>query len=302
MSGLDLQPARISAGEIAYADEGEGPAVLLLHGFPTSSHLWRDLVPMLAPRFRAIAPDLLGYGASEKPAETPDLEGQAACVRELLETLGVEELAVVGHDVGGAVAQLLALEHPGVRALVLLDSMPMGATPIEAVRTLQGMDPGAADAATAERLVRAAFDIGMRHRERLHELDLEAFIAPWRRDPAAAIRAARGIGPAGPGTEALAAVEVPAMVIWGEDDPFLPSKLAERLWETLPDCAIALLPGCGHFVSEDAPETVLPLVAQFLRSRYLGKPGHDHDTAGPVTVELGISFERPTEAEELVDE
>src|SRR5688572_31568261 len=103
---------------MAYAEEGSGPPVVLLHGFPTSAHLWSDLVPLLAPRFRTIAPDLIGYGDSEKPStERLDVRAQAGYVRELLEHLDISEFAAVGHDVGGGVAQLLAFEG-SVRSLV----------------------------------------------------------------------------------------------------------------------------------------------------------------------------------------
>jgi len=84
---LEMRRARVSGGELAYVDEGEGLGVVLLHGFPTSSHLWRDLVPMLAPRFRAIAVDLLGYGDSHKPADptaltiTRQAAGSPSCWR-----------------------------------------------------------------------------------------------------------------------------------------------------------------------------------------------------------------------------
>jgi pimeloyl-ACP methyl ester carboxylesterase len=84
----------------------------------------------------------------------------------------------------------------------------------------------------------------------------------------------------------LREVEVPALVVWGEDDAVLEPSLAERLGDALPWSTVALLPGCGHFVLDDAPETVGPLVLQWLRSRYL-KVEHRHDEAGPVRVYLG---------------
>src|SRR5205814_9374935 len=77
------QRFRTSGGELAYVDEGDGPAVVLLHGFPTSSYLWRSFVPPLAARFRVIAPDLLGYGDSAKPVGTDlSMTAQAGYVRE----------------------------------------------------------------------------------------------------------------------------------------------------------------------------------------------------------------------------
>jgi len=186
--------AELSGGRLAYVDEGDGPAVVLLHGFPTSSHLWRDLVPILAPRFRAIAPDLLGYGDSDHPGdpETLTIRAQAGYVRELLDRIGVDEVAAVGHDIGGGVAQLLALEG-GVRTLVLLDSISFDSWPIEAVRMIQAARPEDVDRSFVEELLALTFDLGMGDRGRLADQDLDEYVRPWRDDPMALVRAARGI-------------------------------------------------------------------------------------------------------------
>ena len=131
-----MNRATVGAGEIAYVDEGDGRVVVLLHGFPTSSHLWRREIPLLASRMRVIAPDLLGYGQSEHPRGADlSMRAQAVAVRQLLQGLDVSEVAVVGHDLGGVVAQLLALEG-GVRTLVLLDSACFDVWPIEGVKML----------------------------------------------------------------------------------------------------------------------------------------------------------------------
>ncbi|HVF08897.1 MAG TPA: alpha/beta fold hydrolase, partial [Actinomycetota bacterium] len=123
-----------SAGRIAFHDEGDGPAVLLLHGFPASSWQWRDFVPILASRFRVIAPDLLGAGTSA-PADGArlDLVTQARAMRELMSHLRIERYAVVAHGVGAGVAQLLALDGDGVDALVLLSAAALDAWPSTAV-------------------------------------------------------------------------------------------------------------------------------------------------------------------------
>ena len=90
-----------------------------------------------------------------------------------------------------------------------------------------------------------------------------------------------------PDAEALARLEVPSLVIWGEEDPYLPIGEAERLADALPHSTLVLLPGCGHFLPEEAPDTVGPLVSEFLRARYLGLPhAHDHAGAGPIPIEL----------------
>ncbi|HZA27900.1 MAG TPA: alpha/beta hydrolase [Actinomycetota bacterium] len=301
---LERKRARVSAGDMAYAEEGSGPAVVLLHGFPTSAHLWSDLVPLLAPRFRAIAPDLIGYGDSAKPPDARlDVRAQAGYVRELLEQLGVSGFAAVGHDIGGGVAQLLALEG-GVHSLVLIDSTASGSP--ARVEVIQPTDRSDVDAGFAEGYVRAHLERGMSRPKRLFQEDLEEFVRPWRQDPSALARAARDVDGDHLGDTAtrLKALDIPSLVLWGEDDPYQPTELAERLWDLLPDASIALLPGCSHYVMKDAAETVLPLITQFLRKRYLGEEGHGHEhTAGPVAIDLGVSFERPPHpGDELVDE
>lgn len=286
---LERKRFKSSGGELAYVDEGEGPPVVLLHGLPTSAHLWRDLVPILAPRFRAIAPDLLGYGASEKPVDSPlDIRAQAGHVGELLDTLGITEFALVAHDIGGGIAQLLAFER-GVKTLVLIDSISFDSWPIEGVKMIQEADDAQVDEVFAENLMRAIFDLGMGHPDRLATENFDAFVSPWRAEPLALLRAARGVDGIGlVGTEdRLAALDAPTFIIWGEDDAYQSSELAERLGDAIPGSSVALLPGCGHYVTEDAPETVLPMISEFLRIQYLREP-HRHGPE-PITV----SLERP---------
>jgi 2-hydroxymuconate-semialdehyde hydrolase len=292
--------AAVSGGEMAYVDAGEGPPVVLLHGFPTSSHLWRRETWLLAERMRVIAPDMLGYGESEKPPGA-DLSEQAQgrYVDELLGQLGIERAAVMGHDLGGGIAQMLALDgEVDVRCLVLLDAVCFDAWPVEGVKMLQSGDPGQERPDFVEEVLRLIFDVGITYKDRLDRGTLAQFLAPWRDDPAAFFRAARGItgrGLAGRQAE-LGSLDVPTFVLWGEEDPFLPPELAERLGEAIPGSTVALLPGCSHFVTEDAPQTVGPLVYHFLRSQYLGDEPLSHGS-GPVQVQ----FERPTAEDPDVD-
>ena len=291
---VEKRRIRVSGGEIAYVEAGDGPPALLLHGFPTSSHLWRDLVPILAPRFHVIAPDLLGYGDSGKPGdeEALTIRAQAAHLRELLDRLGLERPAVVAHDIGGGVAQLLALD--GIAAtLVLVDTIAFDSWPIDAVRMIQQIAAENADTELARGVVGFALEAGMARIERLADADRDEYVRPWLADPAAIIHAARGIDGVGLTEieDRLRDLDLRVLVLWGEEDPFLPATDAERLGDLLQGASVALLPGCSHFVTEDAPEATLPLIAEYLRTHQLGERGHAH--AGPVPVDLGVSFERP---------
>jgi 2-hydroxymuconate-semialdehyde hydrolase len=278
---FERSTVRLSVGDMAYADLGEGPPVLLLHGFPTSADLWRREAWLLAQRMRVVAPDLIGYGQSERPIHADLSEpAQAAYVTELLGTLGIHEVAVVGHDIGGAVAQMVALDGAvEVRALVLLDAACFEAWPAKSVRFIQEVRSEQETASFVEEAVRAAFTLGIAHRERVDPELIDVFVKAWSGDPGAFFRAVRGItgkGLAGREGE-LEGLDLPALIIWGEEDPFLPSALAERLGDALPFSTTALLPGCSHFVTADAPQVVGPLMFEFLRLRYLGETlGHGH--------------------------
>jgi pimeloyl-ACP methyl ester carboxylesterase len=238
---------------------------------------------------------LLGYGESAKPEDADlSITAQARYLRELLASLGVEgELCAIGHDIGGGVAQLLAFEGAAT-SLVLIDSISLDSWPIEGVKMIQGSDPADAGADFAENLVRVAIELGLGKPEQMTEEVMQRFVAPWTTDggPQALIRAARGIDGEGlKDTEPkLAEIGENLLVLWGEDDPYQPSELAERLSDLVPGATVALLPGCSHYLLEDAPRTVVPLIYEWLRVRYLREPHHH---AGDTSTPVEVTFERP---------
>lgn len=290
---LEARPVPVSAGEMAVFEAGEGKPILFLHGIPTSRHLFRNLAPLLAPMARVIVPDLLGYGDSEKP-EGADLSvlAQTGYVHELLDALGVEDLAVVGHDLGTGIAQLLALEWRAT-AMVLTNGITFDGWPVHGVQLLREMPEDQWSDEVAENVVRVAFQSGM-SREELAEEDMEEYLRPWRGEAAAlgrAFRAVDGEGLAGT-EEALASLDVAAFVVWGEEDPYQGPENAERLGEVMPTATVATLPGVSHYLTEDAPETVGPLISKWLRTVYLEEARQEEPIAPE---DLGVSFERPAE-------
>jgi pimeloyl-ACP methyl ester carboxylesterase len=295
-----------SGGEIAYHDEGSGPAVLLLHGFPLTSYLWRRLIPVLVGRHRVIAPDLVGLGASlAHSGSALDIRAQAGYLAELLDHLEVERVGLVGHSTGGGIAQLLAHQRADVGALVLIDSIAFDAWPTDAIAEVQVLSPERETVDTAELVIRSALGIGTREGEPA-EQDVQAYLEPWRppADVAGLFRWARSLD--GLGLRQLeremATWEVPTLILWGEEDPFHPPTIAERLNAALPSSALGLVPGCGHFLPEEAPETIDPIISEYLRANYLRIP-HGHDPPGAVFVPLGVghavqTFERIDEEDD----
>ena len=115
----------VGSASVAYCDSGgDGPPLLLLHGCPFSKFVWRNVIHRLSDRFRCVAPDLLGLGNTETDAGADwSLPAQADAIIGLLDRLGLGRVAIVGHDQGGAIAQLIAIHHPDrVSALVLADA------------------------------------------------------------------------------------------------------------------------------------------------------------------------------------
>lgn len=129
----------IDGHKIAFLEQGSGSLVILIHGIPTSSRMWRDIIPQLAKTHRIIAPDLLNYGRSAKP-ESADvsINAQSHMIVKLMDVLGVRRADIVAHDIGGGVAQLMAVNYPEkIRKLVLMDSICFDSWPIPEFEPLQ---------------------------------------------------------------------------------------------------------------------------------------------------------------------
>jgi haloacetate dehalogenase len=108
-----------------YVEAGEGAPVVLLHGFPETHYAWRNQIPVLAQKYRVIAPDLRGYGETEKPASGYDKRTMANDLRALLDELSIDRVALVGHDRGARVATRFAKDHPNrLDRLVVMDNVP----------------------------------------------------------------------------------------------------------------------------------------------------------------------------------
>lgn len=228
--------------DLVYTDEGprDADAVVLLHGWPSGPHAWRRLAPLLAGRFRVVTPEL----------RDSDLRAQAAAVRSLLDVLGIARYAVVGHGHGGGVAQLLAGDEPAPGTLVLIDTIAFDETP-----------PGGGDP-------RAFVERGSVEFADLPEADVDAYVAFGAPVPDAIDLTAN--------TTAIGELDVPVLLLWGEDDPFIPIPVAERLVDALGGATLGVVPQSGHFLLDDAFDPVGVMIAEYLRVRYQGAP-HGHE-------------------------
>ena len=262
---------------VVHHGSGPGVPILLLHGMPTSSYLWRDVQRDLEHHHRTYAPDLVGLGCSERPpGGRYDFGSQAALLLGLADDLGLDRFAVAGHDVGGGVAvHLTALARERVTALVLLDA-PLHADvwPVPAVRALQL--PFAGEAQTAAlRLVPGAgvkylgaqVARGLRASEATPKV-LDHYAAPLlsadgSRGMLALIRAFDPVA-----TEAAFALvcadSPPALVLWAAEDVWISPAVGRRVAGDLPGASYVEVSDAGHFLPEDRPEHVAEEIAAFL--------------------------------------
>jgi haloalkane dehalogenase len=256
-------------------DEGDGPPVLLLHGEPTSSYLWRNVIPALvAAGRRAVAPDLIGFGSSDKPSDIGwySYDRHVASIEHLVEARGLRGMTLVVHDWGGPIGLRFAVEHEDlVERLVILDTGIGGGRPPsdiwlrfrEVVRALgPAIDP--------VRLIESGTVNG------LDEDARAAYAAPFPTpESKAGVLAFPELVPAEPehaNTEpmnrvrdALRAWTKPTLVVWGAEDAALPPALAHGFTELIPAAGEpVIVAGAGHFLQEDKPDEVAAAIVRFL--------------------------------------
>lgn len=248
---------------VHFVEQGSGPPVVFLHGFGGWSFSWRKNLPTLAAAgYRAIAPDLMGYGFSDKSSGAQaTLAAQVDLLRHLLPALGAAPAVVVGNSMGGEIALRLALRAPElVRAVVIANAT--GYVSIDLPRHLLRLLalPGAG--LFGWLLVRSRRFIAGRFvtpcycdRARLEPGTVEGYCLPLRL-PGVARFYLDWLPRLDFGTEAgrYGEIRQPALVIWGEADPWWPLEDARRFCADLPDARLITYPGVGHLPQEEAPE------------------------------------------------
>ncbi|HEY8597443.1 MAG TPA: alpha/beta fold hydrolase [Thermomicrobiales bacterium] len=269
---------RLPSGTVRYREAGSGPPIVFVHGLLVNGDLWRRVVPLLSGEFRCIAPDLpLGGHLPAMPADA-DLSppGLARIVADFLAALDLRGVHLVGSDTGGAISQLVIAEHPeriARLALTNCDAYEHFPPPLVLPFKWGAFVPGFAAALAGSvrflpPLGRLLYALLAHHNPGRATLD--GYFSPLirdggvRRDLTKAMRAVAGHHTL-KAARAFPGFRKPVLIVWGDDDFVFPRRDAERLRRDFPDARLVPVAHARAFVSEDQPERLAALLADFLR-------------------------------------
>lgn len=268
---MRIRQRDIDGTPLRWAEAGDGHAVVLIHGIPTNPSLWRHVLPLVGDA-RLLAFEMTGYGDSIPAGRDRDISVSAQADRLVrwLEELEIDRAVLVGHDLGGGVAQIAAVRRPERCAgLVLTNSIGYDSWPIPSVKAMRSVEgviarlPAPAIAPVFAALLprghddlRVARESFRHHYQPYAESDGGAGLA--RQVAALDVNDTLAVADRLPG------LDVPARIVWGADDQFQPIDYGERLAADI-DADLRPIPGGKHFTPEDHPDAVAAAITDVLR-------------------------------------
>ena len=273
---LESRFVEVDGLRLHYLEAGAGTPVLLLHGWPTSSFLYRNVAPHLAAGHRVLALALPGFGRSDKPLDASySFRFFDRTLTGFLDALDIPATGLVVHDLGGPVGLHWMVHNPGrVTALGLLNTLiyPRPSMAVVAF-ILASYTPLLKGYLVSPAGLRLAMNAGTCCSDALTDEMVAGVQAPFEETVArkALLKAAHGLHPGGMATIAdkLKETTVPVRVIYGTRDRILPdvARTMARVARELPHAEVTALDGCGHFLQEDRPDEVGALLAEFFGRR-----------------------------------
>ncbi len=269
--------------ELHCVEHGEGPLMLFLHGFPEFWYSWRHQLRAFAGEYHVVALDMRGYNQSDKPRgrDAYALDELVADVREVITHLGYDECVLVGHDWGGAVAWQFAHTHPEMLDKLVVMNLPHPVRFYESLATLSQLRrswyilffqlPWLPEKLLSRHDFRAigeVFASQSQNPEAFSQADLEAFRQAASQPGAltAMLNYYRNLVVQGFGfdPDQYEMLDVPTLLIWGEDDVALGKELTYGTERFVRDLRIEYIPECSHWVQQDRPELVNQYMRDFL--------------------------------------
>ncbi len=258
--------------QIHYLSIGTGTPILLLHGWPTSSYLWRNIMVPLSQTRQVIAMDLPGFGQSSKSLEgSYSFNYYDRMIDGFVNQLGISKTGLVVHDLGGPVGLMWAVRHPEkVDRLTLLNTLvyPEFSWAVR-LFLLATFVPGIKDWLVSTSGLVKAMQIGVKNQKNLTKEVLRNYYSPFQtaENRKVLLKTAQRLSPKGfqEIAEKLPQFKIPIRLIYGENDKILPdvANTMRRLKQDIPQAQLTALPQCGHFLQEDAPEQLSQLLLEF---------------------------------------
>jgi len=273
---ISSRTAQVNGSKIAYLTAGSGDAVILLHGYAETSHMWRPLIPRIAAKFLVIAPDLPGIGDSDIPSSGNDMKSAATAIHGLAKSLGVSKARVVGHDIGLMVAYAYAAMYPTeIEKLIVMDAFLPGVEGWEPIYNNPGMWHFRFSGPTPEELVQGRERIYFEHywndfaadkNHSIPEEDRKFYTAAYARP--GRMRSGWAYFVSFPKTATDFAelskikLSMPILSIGGEKS--LGSELAAQMKLVGNNVKTVVLDGTGHWLMEERPQETMEAIANFL--------------------------------------
>lgn len=267
----------VDGARIHYQEFGDtaDPPVILIHGYTASNYVWKTSAPLIAEKgFRVIAPDLLGFGFSEKPRWFDySIQSQARMIARLMDRLGIGRAAVVGSSYGGAVAATLALDYAErIEKLVLVDAVcndDLRDHPILKLASVPGIGeaitPFLADSKTFMKF-RMRGTLAPENYHMITKERIESIVRPLAAaDAHHSLLATSRNWHANRIEQDASLIGQPTLIVWGEDDRVIPLTNGYKLHELILHSRFVVLPACGHVPQEEKSDVFSGLVAEFCR-------------------------------------
>lgn len=270
-----------------YVTQGEGDLVILLHGFPEFWYSWRHQIPALARHFKVVVPDLRGCNDSDKPQTGYDLDTLSADIQGLIENLGYLRANIVGHDWGGTIAWHFAHQFPNLtQRLAVLNAPHPQRFLLEMVSNMDQLRrswyllalqvptlPEWLIRQNLKPILKTLFQEQAVRKSAFTTKDTEIYQAALEKPGAlaAVLNHYRHLflpqNWMNQLSRATAPISAPTLVLWGEEDFLFSQKLTEGIerWVTAP-LKLKFLPHCGHWIQQEAPQTVNRELLDFLRA------------------------------------
>ncbi len=258
---------------IHYLIAGQGEPILLLHGWPTSSYLWRNIMPQLSEKYQVIAIDLPGFGGSDKRLDDSfSFKYFNRIISGFLDNLGIQKITLGVHDLGGPLGLYWMTQHMDrVKSLVLLNTLvyPEFSWAVK-LFGLSTFLPGIKNLLSSSAGIKKVIYFGVNQKHQLSDEVIQNYQAPFKDSNSRKVllKSVQRLSPKGfqEIAQKLPSFEGAVQIIYGEKDKILPhvKKTMQRVKKDLPQSTVVALPNCGHFIQEESPEQISQVIWDFM--------------------------------------